>query len=1307
MADRYRVVGNSQFWNNIAYWSTTPTGGSNASVPGNTDIAYFTRPLTAVNWINLSTPSTALAFVVQNNNTTNYYGLNDGATGQAASYWGYPSGAYVQVDAGNLFSIIAEISGNTVLRKTGAGDIILAGNQTNINWTGGLQVEGGTVRLGFTTASKNMGSGKVTLWDQTRLWQQTNYTLSFSNQLEVVANASATISSGGTGALTWSGATTLIAGSTLNLDAAVAGAFTFSGAITGPASAAINKISANTATISGNNVNFTGTAMSTAGTLAIGASATALMNALFQPSTGALTWSAGAVIGGLTGSTNFALAANLIIGSDSHTTVTYSGALSGAGILTKNKSSRQIFSSASTNRTGATTIGGGIIELQNSVSLGTSTGGTTTTSAAGVGGQLYLNGSFGAAANSTAKTLSLSGNGPDGSGGLRSNGTTTYGGVITLSAGSTIQSDSGTLTLTSVVGSTQALTLKGAGNIALTALTGSGAITYSGSGTVTASTGTALANTGSWTVSSGTLKAGVLNAIGSASGLALTGTGAFDLNGTNQTINRLSGSGTVTSGIAGAVTLTATVASGTSTFSGVIQNGSGTVSFTKAGAGTQYFDSTTSTYTGATTVSVGTLDGIGTIPTATTVAASATIAAGKGAGAGDLTLSSTLAFSGAGNLTASKTGAGAVSKVAVGGTLTAGGTITVKGTGNGWASGVEYQVASYATSSIPTVTVGSWTDGTNLRIGNGTARVTDTGIYLTPATANQSVTWNGGQGGLGNWFNQQTNGWTWASGTDFYNSDTVTFSSNTTTAYLTSDVVVASLTMNSANHNINTNANYSLTNNGALTISGAFKQTINVAGNHGAISIGAGATLELGNVNALGSNTNPITLTGSAAELAFASGANGLSTARPLTLSPGGSVTSFLETAGGAIATISGAVTGGQSNAALTKVGSGTVSLTGTNSYLSFLRVGVNTAETEASNVLRVTPSALANTNLRLNAGSVLEIDGGSSPYTFSRTYGTGSTSFYTENLVAYAGGGFSSYGTGGLTISANITFGTSTTTQWVGPMYLGTAAGTSNSAITLSGLISLSADDGTFFVANGSGGAGSDSSTATISGVVSGTYGLFKFGPGKLKLTNTNTYSGATYIYNGTLETSVLSNASLASSIGTGSTITLSQLTNPKLRYIGSSTTTNRVIYLSNSCTLDASGTGALVFSGNFSVASGASTVTLDGSNTDDNRVGVLAGGGFLGFGILKTGTGTWLIDATVSSNWGSRTGTTTVSAGTLKARTHTTATLFPLGTGPVVLAGTLQVININTNPAISLSSIAVTSLTTSGGSARIIIGS
>jgi hypothetical protein len=104
---------------------------------------------------------------------------------------------------------------------------------------------------------------------------------------------------------------------------------------------------------------------------------------------------------------------------------------------------------------------------------------------------------------------------------------------------------------------------------------------------------------------------------------------------------------------------------------------------------------------------------------------------------------------------------------------------------------------------------------------------------------------------------------------------------------------------------------------------------------------------------------------------------------------------------------------------------------------------------------------------------------------------------------------------------------------------------------------------------------------------------------------------------------------------------------------------------------------------------------------------VGVLAGGGFLGFGILKTGTGTWLIDATVSSNWGSRTGTTTVSAGTLKARTHTTATLFPLGTGPVVLAGTLQVININTNPAISLSSIAVTSLTTSGGSARIIIGS
>jgi autotransporter-associated beta strand protein len=102
------------------------------------------------------------------------------------------------------------------------------------------------------------------------------------------------------------------------------------------------------------------------------------------------------------------------------------------------------------------------------------------------------------------------------------------------------------------------------------------------------------------------------NAVPSATAINLS-TATLDLLGLSPTVAGISGSGTVTSSTAGAETLTLNVGKGSSdTFSGVIQDGSGTVSLIKSGAGTETLGGT-NTYTGATTINGGTLTVTGTL----------------------------------------------------------------------------------------------------------------------------------------------------------------------------------------------------------------------------------------------------------------------------------------------------------------------------------------------------------------------------------------------------------------------------------------------------------------------------------------------------------------------------------------------------------------------------------------------------------------------------------------------------------------------------------------------------------------------
>jgi len=86
----------------------------------------------------------------------------------------------------------------------------------------------------------------------------------------------------------------------------------------------------------------------------------------------------------------------------------------------------------------------------------------------------------------------------------------------------------------------------------------------------------------------------------------LNASGTFRLQGFNETINGLTGTGTVTTTVAGASVLTLGDNNATASFSGTITESVGTVRLVKIGTGTQTLTNTM-TYTGGTTVAGGTL----------------------------------------------------------------------------------------------------------------------------------------------------------------------------------------------------------------------------------------------------------------------------------------------------------------------------------------------------------------------------------------------------------------------------------------------------------------------------------------------------------------------------------------------------------------------------------------------------------------------------------------------------------------------------------------------------------------------------
>jgi len=140
-------------------------------------------------------------------------------------------------------------------------------------------------------------------------------------------------------------------------------------------------------------------------------------------------------------------------------------------------------------------------------------------------------------------------------------------------------------------------------------LTGPVTFTKSGSGTLQLSSCTPVTYTGSTVIAGGTLQLMSSSQLPATAPMAVAGGATFDLNSRNQTVDALTGSGTVdNTSTSGSSTLTVGHNNGSGTFSGVLQNsGSGqTLGLTKAGTGTQTLNNA-STYSGYTTISGGTL----------------------------------------------------------------------------------------------------------------------------------------------------------------------------------------------------------------------------------------------------------------------------------------------------------------------------------------------------------------------------------------------------------------------------------------------------------------------------------------------------------------------------------------------------------------------------------------------------------------------------------------------------------------------------------------------------------------------------
>jgi autotransporter-associated beta strand protein len=154
------------------------------------------------------------------------------------------------------------------------------------------------------------------------------------------------------------------------------------------------------------------------------------------------------------------------------------------------------------------------------------------------------------------------------------------------------------------------------------------------------------------------------------------------------------------------------------------------------------------------------------------------------------------------------------------------------------------------------------------------------------------------------------------------------------------------------------------------------------------------------------------------------------------------------------------------------------------------------------------------------------------------------------------------------------------------------------------------------------------------------GSSGLTKAGAGVLALTGTSTFTGPPLVAGGVVVVDWFAAPGQASPLGSGTTVNLgSGDTVGTLRYTGTGHTVTRVFNVSGTSGgggIDASGVGALVITSTVTAADGSKTLTLLGTSTAANSIGVIGNPSTGSLAVVKDGVGRWRLTGTSSFDGG-----------------------------------------------------------------------
>jgi autotransporter-associated beta strand protein len=929
--------------------------------------------------------------------------------------------------SGGTLLVSGVVSGAGALAISNGGTTVLSGANTYTNTTtvlnGATLLAANSTALGTTDGATTVNSGGA---------------LALSNGI----TSAESITLGGTGIAsdgairnvsgnnTLSGALTLAANGRINSDT---GLLTLSGGING-ANASLMVGGAGNTTVSGAITNSTGTLTKDGnGTLTL---------------TGANTYSGGTLVsaGSLAGNTTSlqgTITNNSLVIFNQSADGTYSSVLSGTGALVKTNTGVLTLTGNNT-QSGGTTIGQGTLAI--------GAGGTTGSLAGAITNNATL--LYNRSDNLTQATV-ISGSGvlvKTNTGVLtltaantQSGGTLIAGGTLSIGGGSTTGSLAGAitnnatllynrsdnLTQATVISGTGVLNKAGGGTLTLSqANTYTGATTISNgainvqnntglgtvAGGVTVTSGAALELQGGITIGAEALS---LNGTGLGSGGALrnitgdnTYGGAITL-GSASRINSDAGTLTLSGGITGTQNLTIGGA-GNSTVNNAITTSTGTL--TKDGAGTVTL-SGANTFTGAADIQAGTLAISGGSALAdavnVSVASGATLAVNGSETIAQLTGAGTTTLAASQTLTSSFNNASAAYSGTFSGTggltKTGSGTLTLSGNSSGYSGATvlnngTFLIGSDGALGTGTVTI-NYDSGTGTRelassSSSGYTLNNNFNLYYNSFSLGQS---SGGTGSL----TLGGSGKTFSLGADGV--------ATTRTITVNGTQTIAADVSGGANNNLNK------AGNGTLILSG------DASGIGGTITNSAGR-LQIGNGSTTGTlGSNNVALT-SGADLAFNRSDN---------LTYGGSVSG----AGGT----------------LTKLGSGTLTLTGGSSYTGTTTISNGTLA--VSNGAVISDAGLvaigsSGTFSVLGSETIGQLSGSGA---VSIASGQSLTTTFDSSAVAFSGavtgsGALTKGGTGTLTLSGSNNFSGGTAVS-TGAVMVGNdwALGSTNGATTVS----------------------------------------------------------------------------------------------------------------------------------------------------------------------------------------------------------------------------------------------------------------